>query len=94
MIFSDFVNAPPSENGGLRRFLRRKNRIENEEGRGFGRGTALEQSESGAGQNIGPGGADDQAARFRGAKCDRMGASAGVLPLGGWRGGAVTGTAK
>ena len=25
--------------------------------RGFGRGTALEQSESGAGQNIGPGGA-------------------------------------
>ncbi len=57
MIFSDFVNAPPSENGGLRRFLRRKNRIENEEGRGFGRGTALEQSESGAGQNIGPGGA-------------------------------------
>lgn len=37
--------------------MRRKNRIENEEGRGFGRGTALEQSESGAGQNIGPGGA-------------------------------------
>ena len=90
MIFSDFVNAPPSENGGLRRFLRRKNRIENEEGRGFGRGTALEQSESEAGQNIGPGGADDRPQ----AKCDRMGASAGVLPLGGWRGGAVTGTAK
>ena len=64
MIFSDFVNAPPSENGGVRRFLRRKNRIENEEGRGFGRGTALEQSESGAGQNIGPGGADDQLRGF------------------------------
>ena len=64
MIFSDFVNAPPSENGGLRRFLRRKNRIENEEGRGFGRGTALEQSESGAGQNIGPGGADDRTRGF------------------------------
>ena len=62
--------------------------------RGFGRGTALEQSESGAGQNIGPGGADDRPARFRGAKCDRMGASAGVLPLGTRRGGAVTGTAK
>ena len=28
------------------------------------------------------------------AKCDRTGASAGVLPLGTRRGGAVTGTAK
>ena len=46
------------------------------------------------GQNIGPGGADDRPARFRGAKCDRMGASAGVLPLGARRGGAVTGTAN
>lgn len=47
-----------------RRFLRSKNRIENEEGRGFGRGTALEQSESEAGQNIGPGGADDRPRGF------------------------------
>ena len=65
MIFSDFVNAPPSESGGrARRFLRSKNRVENEEGRGFGRGTALEQSESVVGQNIGPGGADDRPRGF------------------------------
>ena len=64
MIFSDFVNAPPSENGGLRRFLRRKNRIENEEGRCFGLPRFRFAQARSPGQNIGPGGADDQLRGF------------------------------
>ena len=54
MIFSDFVNAPPSENGGLRRFLRRKNRIENEEGRGFAVGDPARRSRDGDGKTSAP----------------------------------------
>ena len=47
-----------------RAFLRSKTEAEADERRGFGRGATLERSESGVGQNIGPGGADDRTRGF------------------------------
>ena len=94
MIFSGFVNAPPSESGGLRRFLRSKNRVENEEGRGFAVGDPARRSRDGDGKTSAPVGPMTGRAVSPQAKCDRTGARAGVLPLGPRRGAAVTGTAK
>ena len=57
-------------------------------------GATFERSENGVASTLPPAGATTGRAVSPQAKCDRMGASAGVLPLGAWRGGAVTGTAK
>ena len=57
-------------------------------------GATFERSEKGVASTWPPAGATTGRAVSPQAKCDRMGASAGVLPLGARRGGAVTGTAK
>ncbi|WP_302818874.1 hypothetical protein, partial [Ruthenibacterium lactatiformans] len=62
--------------------------------RGFAVGDPARQSRDGDGKTSAPVGPMTGCAVSPQAKCDRMGASAGVLPLGTRRGGAVTGTAK
>ena len=60
----------------------------------FAVGDPARQSRDGDGKTSAPVGPMTGCAVSPQAKCDRMGASAGVLPLGTRRGRAVTGTAK
>ena len=62
--------------------------------RGFAVGDPARQSRDGDGKTSAPVGPMTGCAVSPQAKCDRMGASAGVLPLGTRRGAGVTGTAK